>query len=424
MRPESTRSTVRGAGHLVRVERRIDADPRRVDDRRVDQDVDGGDDGLAERMPVGSDLRRRRRSDPAATVLQPARPRRSPPRTATPIAIPTIAAATASAAKASEPAHQARLQADCRSVDQAANDSNTSSSSAEETSTGSMPSPSRSDRSLRAPLLVRLGARKPTRPCAAARAACGRRPAPAGRRCRRSGGSSAPTPDPGSRPGRRPSRGRARPPRLRRTAARESRRERRRSWRTARRAGAGRGSRAHRRRRRPAPTSLARGRSCSSSTVAALLDGCAHCTVSRPATNSRKPIRPRAASTLAATISVASRAAAPLSSQGSPPVGSAIPALRSSTAIARGASSAKCSRTMNSSRSSAADSRADEAQSIRSGSSPGTYEREPETSEPVPRRAPCIAPNASPCRRRRETSGKVGAPVITLSPSGGAPPPR
>jgi hypothetical protein len=72
-------------------------------------------------------------------------------------------------------------------------------------------------------------------------------------------------------------------------------------------------------------------------------------TRSAPSPNSRKPISPRASVTLASIISMQVRAAAPLSSQGSSEDGSDIVGQRSSSVTARGASSAKCSRTMNSS---------------------------------------------------------------------------
>src|SRR5512134_434543 len=62
---------------------------------------------------------------------------------------------------------------------------------------------------------------------------------------------------------------------------------------------------------------------------------------------------------------------------------------------------------MNSSVPCAADRRAEAAQSIASTSSPGWYGRELATSEPVPRRALCTAPNARPISRLRGTSGKV-----------------
>ena len=55
----------------------------------------------------------------------------------------------------------------------------------------------------------------------------------------------------------------------------------------------------------------------------------------------------------------------------------------------------------------AADRRADAFQSIASTSSPGRYGREPATSEPGPRRALRIAPNARPISRRRGASGNV-----------------
>src|SRR4249919_628231 len=72
-----------------------------------------------------------------------------------------------------------------------------------------------------------------------------------------------------------------------------------------------------------------------------------------------------------------------------------------------GASSAKRSRTTNSSDPRAVDSLADAAQSIESMSSPGRYGREPATSVPAPRRRLFIVPNERPMTRRRGTSGKV-----------------
>jgi D-serine deaminase-like pyridoxal phosphate-dependent protein len=76
--------------------------------------------------------------------------------------------------------------------------------------------------------------------------------------------------------------------------------------------------------------------------------------------------------TLASISSAAIRAASALSSHGSSCDESVIAGLTSMADTARGASSAKCSRTMNSSTPVAAESRAEAAQSIRSGSSPGT----------------------------------------------------
>ena len=64
---------------------------------------------------------------------------------------------------------------------------------------------------------------------------------------------------------------------------------------------------------------------------------------------------------------------------------------------------------MNSSLPRAEDRRADAPQSIMSTSSPGRYGLEPATSVPMPRRALCIAPKASPTSRRRGTSGKVSS---------------
>src|SRR5947209_9737263 len=72
---------------------------------------------------------------------------------------------------------------------------------------------------------------------------------------------------------------------------------------------------------------------------------------------------------------------------------------------------------MNSSLPCAAESFADAAQSIASTSSPGWYGREPATSLPIPRRALCIAPNATPITRRRAVSGQVRSPCGTRAPS-------
>jgi hypothetical protein len=87
--------------------------------------------------------------------------------------------------------------------------------------------------------------------------------------------------------------------------------------------------------------------------------------------------------------------------------------------IARGASSAKRSRTMNESSSRDADIRAVAAQSIARMSSPGRYGREPAMSEPVPRRALRMPPNESPINRRLGVSGKTtsvtgmaGSPLV------------
>src|SRR5207248_196864 len=87
---------------------------------------------------------------------------------------------------------------------------------------------------------------------------------------------------------------------------------------------------------------------------------------------------------------------------------SAICGRRSATATTRGDSSAKCSRTTNSSLARAEESRAEAAQSILATSSPGSYGRVVATSDPSPRRALRIPPNASPGTRRRGTSGKTG----------------
>src|SRR4029453_3670726 len=70
-----------------------------------------------------------------------------------------------------------------------------------------------------------------------------------------------------------------------------------------------------------------------------------------------------------------------------------------------GASSAKRSRTTNSSLPLAVDRRAAAAQSIEYMSSPGRYGFDPATSEPEPRLRLRIVPNESPITRRRGTGG-------------------
>src|SRR5436190_18197074 len=89
-----------------------------------------------------------------------------------------------------------------------------------------------------------------------------------------------------------------------------------------------------------------------------------------------------------------------------------IEARRSVSTTTRGASSAKRSRTMNSSLPRAAERRADAAQSIHPTSSPGRYSRVLATSEPTPRRAERTPPNARPITRRRGISGKT---ITTLN---------
>src|SRR5919108_2652451 len=79
-----------------------------------------------------------------------------------------------------------------------------------------------------------------------------------------------------------------------------------------------------------------------------------------------------------------------------------------------GASSAKRSRTTNSSPPRAVERRAEAAQSIESMSSPGRYGREPATSVPAPRRSDFIVPKDSPMTRRRGTSGKARRAPGTL----------
>ena len=79
---------------------------------------------------------------------------------------------------------------------------------------------------------------------------------------------------------------------------------------------------------------------------------------------------------------------------------------RSQTITTLGASSAKRSRTTNSSLPFAVESRADAAQSMESMSSPGRYGREPATSVPEPRRRLRIVPNEMPMTRAtRERAG-------------------
>src|SRR6188472_3579551 len=107
-----------------------------------------------------------------------------------------------------------------------------------------------------------------------------------------------------------------------------------------------------------------------------------------------------------------------LSSQGSPLPKPDISGRRSQTMTTLGASSAKRSRTTNSSLPFAVDNRADAAQSMASMSSPGRYGREPATSVPEPRLRLFIVPNESPITRRRGTSGNVSrAPGTSASRS-------
>src|SRR2546428_8989299 len=121
------------------------------------------------------------------------------------------------------------------------------------------------------------------------------------------------------------------------------------------------------------------------------------------------PVRLRAATALAPMSSSAVRSARGLSSGRSSEAPIDIEGRRSQSATTRGASSAKRSRTMNSSVPRAADRRADAAQSIHPTSSPGRYSRVLATSEPTPRRALRTPPKASPITRRRGTSGKTVA---------------
>src|SRR5688572_3673059 len=72
----------------------------------------------------------------------------------------------------------------------------------------------------------------------------------------------------------------------------------------------------------------------------------------------------------------------------------------------RGASSAKRSRTTNSSRPRAVERRADAAQSIEPMSSPGRYGRDPATSVPAPRRTLRAVRTGSPATRGGGTSGE------------------
>src|SRR5436190_20941509 len=88
---------------------------------------------------------------------------------------------------------------------------------------------------------------------------------------------------------------------------------------------------------------------------------------------------------------------------------------RSQRTTTLGASSVKRSRVTNVSASRAAESRAEAAQSIDRTSSPGRYGREPATSEPSPRRALLVVPNARPISRRRTTSGNTGSRSATKS---------
>jgi hypothetical protein len=84
-----------------------------------------------------------------------------------------------------------------------------------------------------------------------------------------------------------------------------------------------------------------------------------------------------------------------------------------------GASSAKRSRTRNSSASRAVESRAEAAQSITSIESPRRYGRDPAMSVPAPRCRLRIVPNDRPITRRRGTKVNVGRALATGS--GGLP---
>ena len=103
--------------------------------------------------------------------------------------------------------------------------------------------------------------------------------------------------------------------------------------------------------------------------------------------------------------STACRIAPGLSSHGSDSEKNDISGRRSQTMMTLGASSAKRSRTTNSSLPLAVESRAEAAQSIASIWSPGRYGLEPATSVPEPRRRLRIVPNESPITRRRERAG-------------------
>src|SRR5215218_2635128 len=118
-------------------------------------------------------------------------------------------------------------------------------------------------------------------------------------------------------------------------------------------------------------------------------------------------MKARAASPLSEISLIAVATASGLRSHGYGGGKSAIAGRRSQTTTSRGASSAKRSRTMNSSTPRASESLADAAQSIAATSSPGTYGRDPATSDPRPRRTLRMPPNERPTIRRRWTSGNV-----------------
>src|SRR5215211_3744984 len=118
-------------------------------------------------------------------------------------------------------------------------------------------------------------------------------------------------------------------------------------------------------------------------------------------------MKARATSPLSEISLIAVATASGLRSHGYGGGKSAIAGRRSQTTTSRGASSAKRSRTMNSSTPRASESLADAAQSIAATSSPGTYGRDPATSDPRPRRTLRMPPNERPTIRRRWTSGNV-----------------
>ncbi len=114
------------------------------------------------------------------------------------------------------------------------------------------------------------------------------------------------------------------------------------------------------------------GRGCSASTTLRrpLVGGLQPTTPGEPC--SSRPTSPRDSATLASISASATPAASALSRNGRPGGQSDIPGRRSTHTTTRGASSARYSRTTNSSLARAAESRADAPQSMRCGSSPGT----------------------------------------------------
>src|SRR4029078_5698979 len=95
------------------------------------------------------------------------------------------------------------------------------------------------------------------------------------------------------------------------------------------------------------------------------------------------------------------RSAAGLESQGRSSGYRPMDGARSATTTARGASSGTSSLTMISADPRIDDSRAESFQSIRPGSSPGTYDRVVATLDPIPRRAARRRPKAEPHGRQR-----------------------